>query len=250
MNKAQAMLNALRSSYLTDLPSHIDELESLLLNLESNGFDAEMCSEVYRRIHSLKGSGGTYGLHVISDVCHPFEDLISHFLEHPELLHQGFMTSALGYIDLLRKVTAMYQDTKNPGEDIQEKLQTLRHQSLQSPFSALVVESSDVVLNIIKDVLKTYGFRLEVAKDGYLALGRILSEPFDLVVTSLETPRMNGMALISAAQRLGRKSKNTTCVLITASQLKQDENMPDYVLQKDATFRESFNKIVHHVIVS
>jgi len=248
MNKAQAMLNALRSTYLNDLPSHIDELESLLLKLESHGFDLEICRELYRRIHSLKGSGGTYGMHVISDVCHPFEDLISHFLEHTELLHQGFITTALDYIDLLRRVTYYYQQSKVPSEEIKSQLQVLRQRALQDPYSALIVESSDVVVNIIKDVLKTYRFRLEVAKDGYLALGRILSEPFDLVITGLETPRMNGMALISAAQRLGGKSKNTTCILITASQLKQDEDLPDFVLQKDAMFRESFNKIVQRLI--
>ena len=248
MNKAQAMLSALRSTYLNDLPSHIDELESLLLRLESDGFDLEICRELYRRIHTLKGSGGTYGMHVISDVCHPFEDLISHFLEHTEILQFNFISTALEYIDLLRRVTLLYQQSKVPGEEIKTQLQSLRHQALQNPYSALVVESSDVVVNIIKDVLKSYRFRLEVAKDGYLALGRILSEPFDLVVTGLETPRMNGMALISAAQRLGGKSKNTTCVLITASQLKQDANLPDFVLQKDALFRDRFNKIVHHMI--
>ncbi len=248
MNKAQAMLDALRSNYLTDLPSHIDDLESLVLKLEAQGFDLEVCRDLYRQIHSLKGSGGTYGMHVISDICHPFEDLISDLLEHNESLYQGFVATALEYIDLLRKVTSQYQQSKNPGEEIKLKLQNLRNQALHSPYSALVVESSDVVVNIIKEVLKLYRFRVEVAKDGYLGLGRILSEPFDLVITGLETPRMNGMALISAAQRLGVKFKNTKCILITASKLKQDEDIPDFVLQKDALFRESFNRVVHHLI--
>ncbi|MFZ6754486.1 Hpt domain-containing protein [Undibacterium sp. Dicai25W] len=248
MNKAQAVLDALRSNYLNDLPSHIDDLESLILKLESHGFELEICRDLYRQIHSLKGSGGTYGMHVISDICHPFEDLISGLLEHTESLYQGFVSTALEYIDLLRNVTSQYQQSKTPDEEIRLKLQGLRNRALQNPYSALVIESSDVVVNIIKDVLKMYRFRIEVAKDGYLGLGRILSEPFDLVVTGLETPRMNGMALISAAQRLGGKSKNTKCVLITASQLKQDEDIPDFVLQKDALFRERFNKVVHHLI--
>jgi len=242
------MLEALRSNYLKDLPSHIDDLESLVLKLESQGFELEICRDLYRQIHSLKGSGGTYGMHVISDICHPFEDLISGLLEHTESLYQGFVSTALEYIDLLRKVASHYQQSKTPDEEIRLKLQDLRNRALQNPYSALVIESSDVVVNIIKDVLKMHHFRIEVAKDGYLGLGRILSEPFDLVITGLETPRMNGMALISAAQRLGGKFKNTKCVLITASRLRQDEDIPDFVLQKDALFRERFNKVVHHLI--
>ena len=102
MEQVKVMLAALRSNYLRDLPSHIDELEEVLLELERTGFALETCQDLYRRAHSLKGSGGTYGLHVLSAVCHPFEELLSGLLERPELLRGGFTGTAIKYIDLMR----------------------------------------------------------------------------------------------------------------------------------------------------
>ena len=64
MDQVKVMLAALRSNYLRDLPSHIDELEEILLELERDGFDLETCRDLYRQVHSLKGSGGTFGLSV------------------------------------------------------------------------------------------------------------------------------------------------------------------------------------------
>ena len=94
MKEVKAMLAALRLNYLRDLPSHIDELEELVLELEREGFDLERCRELYRRVHSLKGSGGTYGMHTLSDVCHPFEDCLSNLIEQlfveDQFLTNGF----------------------------------------------------------------------------------------------------------------------------------------------------------------
>ncbi|MBC3936613.1 response regulator [Undibacterium rugosum] len=250
MNKAQAMLDALRVHYLNDLPSQLDELENLILHMDAHSFNLETCRELYRRIHSLKGSGGTYGMHIVSDVCHPFEDLISALIEQPGLLRDRFTPTALEYLDLLRRVIQQYQQQQIPGEEIRAQLSQIRLRTAQCSYSALIVESSDVIISVVRDILIPYRFRVEVVNDGYQALGRILSEPFDLVVTGLETPRLNGLALISAMQKSSPKHRHTQSVLVTASELKHDKELPDAILKKDAHFKESFSQFVHHLIQS
>lgn len=242
------MLAALRSNYLRDLPSHIDELEELLLELERDGYDLETCRDLYRRVHSLKGSGGTYGLHVLSDVCHPFEDLLSSLLERSELLRTGFTETALKYIDLLRQVHTTYAIGNEPGAELKQTLHELRQKASKSLHSALIVEGSDVVVGMLKEVLKLQGYRIEVVDDGYLALGRVLAEHFDLVITGLETKRLNGLALISAIQKSGLRTNKTKTILLTATELKSTIDKPDFIIKKDAGLKGKLKTIVTELL--
>lgn len=248
MDQVTAMLNALRVNYLKDFPSHIDELEQLLLALERQGYELEICRDLYRHVHSLKGSGGTYGLHVFSDICHPFEDLLSSLLENNALLKESFTETALLYVDLLRQAHSLYADGGEPGAEIHNALQGVRQRSTKTSHSALLVESSEVVLGLLKDVLKVQGFRIEVMNDAYLALGRVLGEHFDLLITGLETKRMTGLALISAVQKSGVRSHKTRTILLTTTQLKIVGVQPDFIIKKDAQLKSKFKEIVAEII--
>jgi chemotaxis protein histidine kinase CheA len=244
MEQVKAMLTALRIDYLQDLPSYIDGLEQLLLELERTGYEPELCRELYRRIHSLKGSGGTYGLHMLSDICHPLEDLLSNLLEQTEVFQNGFTELGLKYVDLLRKVQIIYQRGGEPGPEIKQALHELRKDASHTLHSALIVESSDVVIAMLKQILTEMHFRVEVVNDGYLALGRLLAEPFEILITNLETKRLNGLALISALQKSGGRTSKTKTVLVTATQLTVQNGGPDFIIRKDASLKEKFKAIV------
>ena len=242
------MLASLRENYLRDLPGHIDEIEQILLDLERAGFDLSMCRELYRQVHTLKGSGGTYGLDFLSDICHPFEDLLSSLIESPMLVKQGAIALGLQYVDLMRKACLVYSMDCEPSADLKLNLHALRQRASRNSHSALIIEGSEVVLNMIKETLKEYGFRVEVARDGYLALGRILAEPFDLLVTGLENKRLNGLALISAVQKSGVRTGKTKTVLLTASQLHAHADLPDYVVRKNADLKAHFRQVLEQIL--
>jgi len=71
-----------------------------------------------------------------------------------------------------------------------------------------------------------------VANDGYVALGRLLAEPFDILITGLETKRLNGLALISAVQKSSGRVNKTKSVLVTATQLTVGSDKPDFYIKK------------------
>ena len=242
------MLASLRENYLRDLPGHIDEIEQILLEIERDGFELGMCRELYRQVHTLKGSGGTYGLDFLSDICHPFEDLLSALIESPMLAKQGVIELGLQYVDLMRKTCFVYTMGSEPSADLKLNLHALRQRASRNSLSALVVEGSDLVAGMIRDTLKEFGFRTEVMRDGYTALGRILSEPFDLLVTGLEVKRLNGLALISAVQKSGVRAGKTKSILLTASQLSSHADLPDYIVRKNADLRTQFRQVVEQAL--
>jgi chemotaxis protein histidine kinase CheA len=247
MDQVKAMLAALRENYLRDLPSHIDDIEQVLLDLERGGFQLDLCRDLFRQVHSLKGSGGTYGMNFISDICHPLEDLLTNLIEHPPLI-QTVVAQALPYVDLLRRACSVYADKGEPGDDLKQSLYALRRSISRHSYSAMVVESSDVVLRTMKDTLTEFGFRVEHVQDDYTALGRLLAEPFDVLITSLENPRLNGIALISAVQKSGTKIARTKTILLTTSEHLDHQVYPDYVLRKNAELKKRFRDYLTQVI--
>lgn len=124
MNHVQELLTTLRKTYLQDLPNSIDAMESQILQLERQGFAIEIARELYRNAHSIKGSGGTHGMHIISDICHALEDVLSRIIEQQGKDMAALAALSLAHIDLLRELVELYQAGLNPREDeVRQRLQ-------------------------------------------------------------------------------------------------------------------------------
>ncbi len=67
--------------------------------------------------------------------------------------------------------------------------------------SALVVDDSDVIRRLVGFTLRQAGFTVTEACDGREAIERLESGRFDIVITDLNMPRMDGVAFIMEARR-------------------------------------------------
>ena len=77
----------------------------------------------------------------------------------------------------------------------------------------LIVDDDDIVRESLSAVLQNRGFACEQAVDGEEALQRLSKQEFDVVITDLEMPRLNGIELIERASLLNNR---TSFILITA----------------------------------
>jgi CheY-like chemotaxis protein/HPt (histidine-containing phosphotransfer) domain-containing protein len=240
-----AMLQKLRVSYLTELPGRLDDIENSIMKLENFGFDEENFNTLFRLVHSLKGSGGTYGMHVISDICHPLEDMLSGLSDFPQKLNKQFIDIALAYVDLLRKIVDDFTKYGDGRYDPTKMLQALRKKAFPEPFSALIVENSPVIIGIIKQNLDVLNARMEVVDDGYVALGRALAVSFDYLITGMEVKRLNGVALIGALRLAQGKTPLTKTILLTANTLTLPSAVkPNHVLLKDSHFQSNLQAVL------
>ena len=65
----QDVLQKMLLAYVAKLPQQLDAMETLVLELK-RGNDYEYSYEnLYRAIHSLKGTAGTYGVAIITTIC-------------------------------------------------------------------------------------------------------------------------------------------------------------------------------------
>ncbi len=71
---------------------------------------------------------------------------------------------------------------------------------MKAEVSVLVVDDEPKVLRITRLSLEKMGYRVETANDGQEALERLREEPFDVLVTDINMPRMSGEELCLALQ--------------------------------------------------
>jgi len=59
----------------------------------------------------------------------------------------------------------------------------------------LIVDDSQIVLSLHSYIMENEGFKCAVAENGFLALEMLTREHFDLVMTDVNMPRMDGYEL-------------------------------------------------------
>ena len=87
--------------------------------------------------------------------------------------------------------------------------------------SVLVVEDSITSRMLMKDILESAGFSVSTAVDGVDASGQLDRSSFDLVVSDIEMPRMNGFELTSKI-RGGGKHSELPIILVTGLESQSD----------------------------
>jgi two-component system, sensor histidine kinase and response regulator len=70
------------------------------------------------------------------------------------------------------------------------------------PLRVLFAEDDPVAQLIVRTLLEKQGYVTVLAKNGREALARYHAEPFDLVLTDLQMPEMDGVALTDALRSL------------------------------------------------
>lgn len=87
--------------------------------------------------------------------------------------------------------------------------------------SVLVAEDSITSRMLLKGILESAGYRVKTAVDGMEAFTLLRAEHFDLVVSDVEMPRLNGFDLTTRI-RADQKLANLPVILVTALETRDD----------------------------
>ena len=249
----EKLINELKNSFISELPQRLDNLESIILDSHDPDVFREQYETIYREAHSLKGLGGSYGIHIMSSICHAMEDELSAIQGKHELFKQYGIDYWLKYIDLIRKVID-YINAQNEDfsaiEDELKQLQSTRPDGSVSKLHCLVVSASTMYEKMLCSNFASKPIKFSFCYNGYDGLGRLLNESFDLLITDFETPALNGLALIGSLRLSSHKNKNITTILLTSKSEKKLGRMtdPDFVVYKNEDFSDTINAIVNNII--
>jgi two-component system chemotaxis sensor kinase CheA len=118
----------------------------------------------------------------------------------------GTVIPILNVVDLME--SASLAGSPGPIDAVQETAPTRRER-------LLIAEDSITARTLVKSILEGAGYEVATAVDGMDALTRLKAEPFDLLVSDVDMPRMNGFEL-TAKVRADKKLQELPVVLVTA----------------------------------
>ncbi len=85
---------------------------------------------------------------------------------------------------------------------------------MKKTYSVLVVDDSPTVRNIEKNILEGAGYRVVCAENGFEGYEKLSYENFDIVITDVEMPKMNGFEFTSKI-RASSRFKDMPIIIIT-----------------------------------
>jgi putative two-component system response regulator len=129
-------------------------------------------------------------------------DVVDAFVE----LESTFRNIALTYADFDEE-----RQMLSGGEDIDP-------QACRSVEEILVVDDNEINLEIMQSQLTAMGYRVDMAVNGKDALVKYRAKKYDVILTDIEMPEMNGYELTAEIRRLEENTdKHITIFAITAS---------------------------------
>lgn len=153
---------------------------------------------------------------IVDEVQGEQEGIVKDF--GPQLVHIKNMAGATvlgnGQVIPILNIPELMESALQTKSTIQEMNQE-KEQTVESIQNILVAEDSITSRTLLRNILETAGFMVKTAVDGMEAFQFIQTDSFDLVVSDIEMPNMNGFELTSKIRNDARFT-HIPVVLVTA----------------------------------
>jgi CheY-like chemotaxis protein/HPt (histidine-containing phosphotransfer) domain-containing protein len=234
----------LRKEFIENLNGDLGDLEDLIVGIPKSNAPSALLASVMGKIHSIKGVAGSYDFQAVSTICHIIED----HLIHSKIADSGNWEKITDLLlkdidDLKTLVLALVENDGAQIEIIQNKYKLRNGDSESIPekpddkLRVLIVESSQILAKIVGETISKMNVEFAFAKNAYEALGRLLEEQYDVLITSHITNSLSGLSLINTIRLNQGLNRNIKTILISSNEFESIKGdfpfRPDYFLKKD-----------------
>jgi two-component system chemotaxis sensor kinase CheA len=129
------IVDELVKEFLDESRENLDRLDINLVELEKSPRDPDLLADIFRTIHSMKGTTGFFSFHRLESLAHAGENLLVRLRDGVLLLNPAMTTVLLDMIDAIRYMLVTIEKTETDGETDYSSL-IARIDSLQEPEAA------------------------------------------------------------------------------------------------------------------
>lgn len=242
-------IDELKDEYLSILEENLLQLETSILGLEGQNGEELKSSlfSIFRLVHSVKGSAGTYELFTIANIFHRFEDHINTKMKKVEVAQA--VDTFLGFLDLAKKCLQDYEDNSGEMDKYVTLIDELSLSKKTLVGKILLVEPTRSIGKIISKVALENKVEVTILENGVTALNRILMERFDLIISSINIEMLDGVSFLSAIRVMKSLNQKTPLVLISSDEkFVKSKNLESVeFLVKNGELRDSLDKVIKGV---
>ena len=148
------------------------------------------------------------------------------------VLGTGKVVPILNVSDLLKSAVKISSTTRPIA---------LHEEAPEAIKSLLVVEDSITSRALLKNILEASGYNVQTAMDGMEAWTALKTGTFNIVISDVDMPRMNGFEL-TAKIRADKKLAETPVILVTALETREDRERGVDVGANAYIIKSSFDK--------
>ncbi len=104
--------------FLAESAEGLDQMDNDLVALEADPDNRELLANIFRTIHSIKGTCGFFGFSRLESVSHAGENLLSRLRGGELALTQEIATVLLNLVDAIREMLATIESTSTDGDNV------------------------------------------------------------------------------------------------------------------------------------
>ncbi len=178
--------------FVEEAKENIQALNNAVMELESNPNSKDAVDEIFRLMHTLKGSSATMGFNKLSKMCHALENLLDSVRSEKAKVTENLIDLVFMGIDRLNDVIS---DIENGGDDsnlnVEEITKLISSKSSKGEkrsdsgemekkavknreeAQALSESVSNVAQKALEEGLNVYSLRVELVKDSVMKSARM-----------------------------------------------------------------------------
>lgn len=240
-------LKEAKAEYISKLPELFSGLREDIKAINAKKIadvDFKKFADTVRRLHNIKSVAGSYGLDFIVSA-------IRNLLDHTAYIYDLDVGNTVD-LGLSLKILDLLDDyikslrSSNVILDLNSKLDDLNFEK-----RVLLVEQDERLIDHLKKIFETKKLKYSVVGSGIEALGRLLEERFDLLITDLNVGSLDGPSLIASMRVSNCQNKNIKTLMLSVSyfDLLPSISMPDFFISKNEKilieFERALDKFLH-----
>lgn len=230
-------LQVLKQQYVDSLPDLLQQIKAGVDALTRNGVNAVALDEFYRQVHSLTGSGATYGFASVSDCSRNMENSIKELRDAGPEDHENMVIGIQGLYELLER--AIHAAVN---EEIMDETESLSNQIETTACKILIADDDLFSRKQLATLLEANGHTVIHAEDGVVALEKFVTEHPDMVIMDVVMPRMNGF---ESARLIKGKAEDHFVPIIFLTALEREDELVECIRSGGDDFLvKPLNKVI------
>lgn len=238
-------LEVSKRDFLANLPDEVFNLQAEFSknhNKLKSDINISKLSDLVRKLHNLKSVAGSYGLDFIVSAVRNILDHTSYIydLKNDQKID---LSLSVKIFDLLSDYVSGVNYSYIEGHVLKlDDLVTNKSQKRR----VLLVEKDERLIAHFKEILEKHDLAYSIADNGHEALGRLLDERFDLLITDLHVGKLDGPSLIASTRVSNGVNKTIKTLMLSVSyfDLLPSISMPDFFISKNENILIEFERAI------
>ena len=97
-------INKLKEIFIEEASEIIEKLDIDIINFEEDPEDKELLNELFRGVHTLKGSANSFGFSRLGEFVHHFEDVLDYYRNSDDDVNTNSIDIFLNAVDIIKEV--------------------------------------------------------------------------------------------------------------------------------------------------